>query len=183
MNRFAAATHLAAAGLGLTVGWWIYRPPAPIPEPPAPETRQADGSLVLRRDASAPVSIPKLPTGSRATRHASVTVRPTPPEAVPEGCPVCPDVRVDLTTVRQPDGTARVIAASPDGAVIGGVDVPLEPYTPPVAKKWAAGGYYSPLDNGFGGWVSRDLGPWVIGAQAGVAEKQVDVRGFVGIRF
>lgn len=182
MNRLAVTTHLAAIGLGLTAGWWIYRPHV-APEPPAPEARQSDGSLILRRDASAKPDLPKLPAGSRATRHASVTVRPIPLEAAPAGCPVCPDVRVDLTTVEQPDGSRRVVAASPDGSVIGGVDIPLEGRSVQTAKKWAAGGYYSPLDKGFGGWVSRDLGPWVIGAQAGVAEKQVDVRGYVGIRF
>lgn len=183
MSRLAIASHLAAAGFGLTVGWWIYRPAPPAPEKPAAESRQSDGSLVLRRDAGVKPDLPELPTGSRATRHASVTVRPKPSEAVPAGCPVCPDVRVDLTTVRQPDGTARVVAASPDGTVAGGVDIPLEPVTPPSAKKWAAGGYFSPLDNGFGGWVQRDLGPWVIGGAGGVAEKQVDVRAYVGVRF
>lgn len=183
MTRLAILTHLAAAGIGFTAGWWIYRPADPIPEPPATESRQVDGSLILRRDASAPVSLPKLPTGSRATRHASVTVRPKQPEAVPVGCPVCPDVRVDLTTVEQADGSKRIIAASPDGVVIGGMDVPIEPVKIQTAKKWAAGGYFSPLDNGFGGWVQRDIGPWVVGAAAGVAEKQVDVRGYVGVRF
>ena len=182
MTRTAILSHLAAAGLGLTAGWWIYRP-VQIAEPPAPEARQSDGSLILRRDAGVKPDLPKLPSGSRATRHASVTVRPASPEAVPAGCQVCPDVRVDLTTVEQPDGSRRVVAASPDGTVTGGVDVPIEARSVQTAKKWAGGGYYSPLDNGFGGWVSRDLGPWVIGAQAGVAEKQVDVRAFVGIRF
>lgn len=182
MNRLSVTTHLAALGLGLTAGWWIYRPVS-IAEPPAPEARQSDGSLILRRDAGVKPDLPKIPAGAKPVRHASVTVRPKQPEAAPAGCPVCPDVRVDLTTVEQPDGSRRVVAASPDGTVTGGVDVPIEARSVQTAKKWAGGGYYSPLDNGFGGWVSRDLGPWVIGAQAGVAEKQVDVRAFVGIRF
>lgn len=38
----------------------------------------------------------------------------------------CPPVRVDLSLVRMKDKTRRVLASSPDGSVVGGIDVPIE---------------------------------------------------------
>lgn len=179
--RLSVASHIAAAGFGLSVGWFIYSPKT-VNEPPAPEVRQADGSIILKREPGKP-KLPNIPGGSKVTRHASVTVRPEQPEAAPAGCPVCPDVQVMLTTIERPDGSKRVIAESPNGEIIAGTDIPLEAATKADIKLWSAGGYYSPLDNGFGGFVQRDVGPFTVGGMAGVADRKADVRAFVGIRF
>jgi hypothetical protein len=74
-------------------------------------------------------------------------------------------VRVDLSLVRLQDQTRRVIASSPDGHVVGGVDIPIESPTPARTMKWAAGGLWNPADHTFGGWIDRDLGPFRIGPQ------------------
>lgn len=174
-------SHVAAAGLGLSLGWFIYRP-VTVTEPPAPEVRQADGSLILKREpGKSPGKLPGMPKGTRATRHAEVTVRSNEP--VPEGCPVCPDLHVMLTTVEAPDGSKRVIAQSTNGEIIAGTDIPLEPVKITTPKLWSAGGYYSPLDRGFGGYIQRDVGPLVVGGMAGIADRKADFRAYVGIRF
>lgn len=179
--RLSVASHIAAAGFGLSVGWFIYHPQT-VNEPPAPEVRQADGSIILKREpGKSPGKLPDIPGGSRPTRHAEVTVRSLEP--VPEGCPKCPDLHVMLTTIERPDGSKRVIAESQNGEIIAGTDIPLEPATKADIKLWSAGGYYSPLDNGFGGFVQRDVGPFTVGGMAGVADRKADVRAFVGIRF
>ena len=192
------ATHLAAVGLGLTCGWWIYRPAPSRPEPPAVASRQRDGSLVLERTtdpAVLPAKRPIIPAGTKPVRVTTVEIAPTQQEmALGSTQPKCPDVRVDLTTVEDKAGNRRVVASSPDGTVVGGVDVPLIESQPPAdPPKWAAGGYYSPLNRGFGGWLQRDVGPFVLGGSGGVyqtrgsgttpARNDVDVRVQVGIRF
>ena len=71
----------------------------------------------------------------------------------------CPPVTVALTLVRQPDGTKRVIASSPDGQVTGGMDVPVEAAKPPPrVLVWSVGVVNGGRDR-YGGFVSRDLGP------------------------
>ncbi len=185
------ATHLACIGIGLTGGWWIYRPNPSHIETPAIAVRQNDGSLVLERttDKNA-IKMPLLPAGTKPVRVTTVQIRPTQPETALESTrPVCPDVHVNLTTVEDKAGNRRVVASSPDGTVVGGVDVPLVEVPGEVKKHpWAAGGYYSPLNRGFGGFIQRDVGPFVVGGSGGVyrsagARNDVDVRVHVGIRF
>lgn len=190
------ATHLAALGLGLTGGWYFYRPGPPHVEPPSIAARQSDGSLVLERTTdrdALPAKRPVIPAGTKPVRVTTVEIAPTQPETAQGATqPKCPDVRVDLTTVEDKDGNKRVIAASPDGTVIGGIDVPLVEVPGAAAPKlWTGGGYYSPLNRGFGGFLNRDIGPFVVGASAGVyqihagtvARNDVDLRLQFGIRF
>jgi hypothetical protein len=110
-----------------------------------------------------------IPKGSKVERVVSVTVRHNPRASVgrpdvSQGGETCPDVTVDLTLVKNADDTRSVIASSPDGEVIAGVDIPREllpkESTPP---KWAIGGmYYS--NRGYAVRVERDLGPLRLGA-------------------
>lgn len=140
---------------GLLCGWWL-RSPVRLHEPPAPSVRQADGSLVVERvdPATQPQKPPHaLPKGSVEERRVSVVVQPrrgvvskmetggsseaarlvasnrsdllSQPGKMVDSCD-CPPVQVDLSLVRMPDKTRRVVASSPDGQVVSGIDVPVE---------------------------------------------------------
>lgn len=205
--------------LGLTIGWKLWKPkPAPV-ETAAPAARQADGSLVLERkpDAAAKPA-QELPKGAKVERIVQVTVQPKAVQPLP-GIPTpgsggapeartpgmdpasapgnpgttspCPPVRVDLTLVRMPDQTRRVIASSPDGTVVGGVDIPEAPQPQPRVLKWAAGGSWNPADHTYGAWVDRDAAFLRLGAEVnqvrapalagGATSYEARIR--VGIRF
>jgi hypothetical protein len=72
-----------------------------------------------------------------------------------------------MSLIRQGDGR-RVIASSPDGAVIGGIDVPIEAGTIPAERPWAAGlSCEASRDCGktLGVWIDRDLARVRVGAE------------------
>lgn len=175
-----------AGGVGLE--WELWRPTTAPREIAAPEVRQKDASLVLARAPDAHAKPKQLvPAGATVERVVSVTVQPSallPANVSREtaqpattiatvGVEVprrdsgagptqvtCPPVRVDLTLLRMQDGTHRVTASSPDGAVIGGVDIPVEAAKPPPRDlRWSAGALYNPAAKTYGGFVTRDLGP------------------------
>lgn len=193
---------LSGIGAGLTGGWFLWHSPAPVIETYAPATKQGDGSLVLERKPELkPVPAHRIPAGGKVERVVTVTVRPkisgSPAPAQPmdenipaggPGLPV-PDVHLDMSLVRLPDGSRRVVASSPDGEVVGGVDVPATDEAVKASKplKWAAGGYYSPTGSGYGGWLERDFGPFRVGADVGTIKEQqrygFDARARIGIRF
>lgn len=126
------------------------------PEPPAPEQRQADTSLILERRPE-PTAKPKqrIPRAARVERITQVTVQPDTP--APAAGQPCPPITVDMTLIREPDGARRVIASSPDGQVISGLDIPVEQIAitqPP--RRWAAGLSWAPNQT-YGVWVERDV--------------------------
>jgi hypothetical protein len=172
-KRLIAWTLAFAAGLW--TGWMLWRPETPKPETYAPPVRQQDGSLVLERkpqeDAKPAQTVPK---GAKVERIVQVVVQPSQPVhpalLPPSGSVAlepnrsCPPVRVDLTLVRMPDQSRRVVASSPDGQVIGGVDIPVEAAAPQRVLKWAAGPSWNPADRTFGAWIERDAGFLRLGA-------------------
>jgi hypothetical protein len=200
-----AIPALGLLALGLLGGWWLYHGRPSPPEPPAPAIHQTDGSLILERSPSGkPADHPEdpilkpagtLPKGAVVERNVEVIVRPAPQlntrgsqydkdthlEMPNPGAPdlsaafQCPDVKVDLSLVRMKDQTHRVIASSPDGKVIAGLDVPVS--EPPSFKpqRWTAQGMVGwDTKQGrqvFGGQVSRNLGPFTlsVGAIGGTA--------------
>lgn len=194
---------LSGIGAGLCGGWFLWHPAPAVIETPAPAVVQSDGSLILERKPELKPEPPHhIPAGGKVERVVTVTVRPkvsgSPAPAQPiedsvkpaggPGLPV-PDVHVDMSLIRLPDGSRRVVASSPDGDVVGGVDIPA---TEEAAKqsrvlKWAAGGYYSPTGSGYGGWLERDFGPFRVGADVGTIKEQqrygLDARARIGIRF
>lgn len=108
-----------------------------------------------------------IPRGAKLEREMSVTVKPKArPFDNKTSCPPCPPVTVDMSLVKMPDNTRRVIASSPDGDVVGGLDIPIEPGKPPDEKKWAVGLTASVTSGmGFGVFVDRDMGPFRVGAE------------------
>lgn len=214
-NAKAAAWGLAGLlifAAGLTTGWMLWRPKAQKAETYAREVRQQDGSLVLERKPQAdakPAQV--IPKGAKVERVVQVTVQPTtPPQSLgpsvgPQGgtsgsSPVeleapaaatSPPVRVDLTLVRMPDLTRRVVASSPDGQVVGGVDIPVETADRPRLLRWAAGGVYGVTSGGgrsVGAFLHRDFAFVRAGVEvtrdtpAGLASQWTG-RAMVGIRF
>ncbi len=170
--------------LGLLTGWWLYKDEV-IAETPRPAVVQTDGSVVLERtpEAKPQAQAPKLP--GKLSRTVTVTVKPKPqPEPAkpnPDGfCPVakeCPALTVRLDLVKDDDGQ-RVIASSPDGDIIGGMDVPVEKWIKRNENLWAAGLTYS-HDRRLGAFIDRNLGPF----RAGIEADAESVRLRVGIRF
>lgn len=186
---------LVAGGLvaGLLCGWWL-RSPGRLHEPPAASIRQGDGSLVVERvePSTQPAKPPHaLPAGSVEEHRVSVVVQPKrgvvkqslTPVQDPEVARLvasndhpaaagkvidsydCPPVQVDLSLVRMPDHTRRVVASSPDGQVVSGIDVPIELISVPRIPRWTASAVAVADLDGIrpGILLTRRLGPIVVG--------------------
>jgi hypothetical protein len=144
------------------------------------------GSIPLKPEAD-------IPKGAKVERVVEVTVQPrsvpqgTSDPGIPQGLAntlkiptlgglggavanVCPPVRVDLSLIRLKDKSQRVLASSPDGQVVGGIDVPIAPLQLPRVARWTAeglAGYDSnTAKNVFGGQVSYSRGPFVLSGGA-----------------
>lgn len=162
LKRHARLLIVIACSLtaAYALGWWLGRP-AKVIETPLPAAAQADGSLVLARAPDAKAQ-PKqaVPKGARVERVVAVEVKPAALKPPGEA------LRVDMSLVRLPDSTRRVIASSPDGEVVGGLDIPVETAAPaPEPKKWAAGVSWSPTHHTAGVWIERDIGRLRLGAE------------------
>ncbi|MBC2731394.1 hypothetical protein [Thiobacillus sp.] len=168
----SAIALIAAAAFG----WWMGQP-KPVQETAAPEQRQADGSLKLERQPDAQAK-PKqrIPPKAKVERLSRVTVQPA---AIAEAGKPCPPVTVDMTLVRESDGGRRVLASSPDGQVVGGLDIPVETAAPPPEpKRWAAGVSWAPADSTAGVWIERDVPVFNQVVRAGIEVNQVRVDTF-----
>lgn len=174
MPRWVPLAAIAVALFSaVAFGWWLGQP-KPVRETAAPEVRQADGSVVLeRRPNAAAKPKQRIPRKAKVERVAQVTVQPA---AIAEPGKPCPPVTVDLSMIREPDGMRRVLASSPDGQVVGGLDVPVETAAPPAEpKRWAAGLSWSPSAQTPGVWIERDVPvfKWVVRMGAEVNQTRV----------
>lgn len=143
---------LAAVACLAALATWYFMQPKPVVETPAAAVEQPDGSVVVERKPDATAK-PKqaVPKGAKVERVGSITVKPA---ATPDH-----PVTVDWSLVRLGDNSKRVVASSPDGQVIGGVDIPVETAEPPPPPKlWAAGISYNPSQQTPGVWIERDVG-------------------------
>jgi hypothetical protein len=165
------------ASLAICFAWSLLRyrdgtAPPPADMEPAPEILQSDMSLVLER-APDPKAKPahELPEGAVAERIVQVTIQPNAESlAIPKGFAggdaawLPRPLTLDLTLARMPDGGHRVVASTPDGMIVKGLDVPV---SAPTFRNFrnAAGGTYT-LGGGYGAWYHRALGErWTVGAQ------------------
>lgn len=132
-----------------------------------------------------------VPDGAKVLRNIQVTVDPRPnlsdglskksgnpvegktssqdaslSRAIGPGASTCAPVTVDLSLIQLKDKTQRVIASSPDGKVVGGLDVPVTETTPFKVQRWTASalaGYDSNTHrNVFGGSASYERGPFAV---------------------
>jgi hypothetical protein len=200
-------SHASVALAAFLLAWWIWHP-RPAFEPPAPAKELPGGGLVLERAIVTPpadVREAAREAGGKLERAVRVIVRPrsvpapapvasetatphTPEVAVPvaaasaPGCQ-CAPVTVELGLVRMPDRTRRVVATSPDGEILGGLDIPVD--MPALARKprWAAGMTYEPRLREFGAFVDRDIGPLRLGVALQNRREGAAVVLRAGIRF
>jgi hypothetical protein len=187
IDRLLLSLATLAAGFGLA--WWLFAAPTPKPEPAAAAVTQADGSLVIERAAQAPKTKPvhATPKGAKVERVVQVKVQPRAADPAAPAASVPKPVTVDLSLVRLPDQTRRVIASSPDGDIVGGLDIPVEPVPYVAPRPWAAGLSYGPLDRSVGVWVDRDIGPLRAGVEVvqrrEPGRSSIEARVRIGIRF
>ena len=138
-------------GLGVGLGWKIWGPKTPktVMEQPQAAIIHQDGAVTLaeKPNPNATPSQPQsdLPKGGVVQRVSKVVVQPyatTQPQPLPglpstptqENLPdsPCPPVEIDMTTVKLPDNSHRVIVSSPSGRILdSSVDVPVEPVDVP----------------------------------------------------
>lgn len=191
--KIKAAVAVVIYGAGMLTGWIFWKPTPTKPETYAREVRQQDGSMVLERKPQADAKpAQQIPAGAKVERVVQVTVQPravapssaseAPAEtngiaqeakASPAGATSipwtpCPPVLVDLSLVRMKDQSRRVIASSPDGEVVGGVDIPVETPDRPRELRWSAGGIYGVTSGGgrsVGAFLHRDVAFLRLGAE------------------
>lgn len=167
------------AAIGAAVAAVLLWPrPQPVIEVAKPAMVQSDESLILERTDTQPSVKPPhvVPKGSTVERVVQVKVKPKvviadgikdAPSLSPDAKPANNPITVDLSLVRLTDDTKRVIASSPDGEIVGGMDIPIETltYKPRV---WAAGISVDPVHQVGGVWVERDISRIRLGVDAGV---------------
>lgn len=170
---------LALSIIGAAVAAALFWPrPQPVIEVAKPAIVQSDESLILERTDTQPSVKPPhvVPKGSTVERVVQVKVKPKvviadgindAPSLSPDAKPANNPITVDLSLVRLTDDTKRVIASSPDGEIVGGMDIPIETlaYKPRV---WAAGISVDPVHQVGGIWVERDISRIRVGVDAGV---------------
>lgn len=167
--------------LGLGLGWKLYQPkPEAQIIKAQPAERQKDGSLILETNPqAAPKAARVVPAGAKVDRTIKVKLEPSKayvealvrtPEINPEdkashsggkNYQNIPPMTIDLTLLTTKDGSQRVAASSPDGNIIGGLDIPaIRPSKP--EPKWAAGALCRLTQSGrvYGAFVDRDFGPF-----------------------
>lgn len=140
------------------------KPPHALPTGSVEERRVS--VVVQPRRGTVKQSLTPRPDSAEVARLEASGDRPTckPSLQVPDSCD-CPPVRVDLSLVRMPDRTRRVVASSPDGQVVSGIDAPSELLSVPRIPRWTASAVAVADIDGIrpGILITRRLGPIVVG--------------------
>lgn len=177
--------------IGLAIGWKLYKP-TEIIETAAPEQVLEDLNVIVLQRLPENVAPPVPKTikkaakkiGGKLERAGGVTVKPEPTPESPAECE-CEEVKIDFGLVDTGNGK-RVVATAEGGKIIGGYDIPLEPYVENKESKWEVGAVV-PVENyeGVGPYVSRKVGPFSVGVQAmqPSQEEGWTAMATVGIRF
>ena len=130
----------------------LWPRPQPVIEVAKPAIVQSDESLILERtDKPTAVIADGIKDAPGVSRDAHPANNPR---------------AGDLSLVRLKDDTKRVIASSPDGEIVGGMDIPVETLTY-KSRVWAAGISVDPVHQVGGVWVERDIGRIRVGAEVG----------------
>lgn len=200
---------LIAAALGIAVGWMAHSPVKAVHEAAAPAQRQADGSLVLARaegTTTPPAAPHAIPKGAVEERRIQVVVQPArgvishvqdiaptmtkgdslsllrdaPHPGAVDSCD-CPPVTVDLSLIRNKDKTHRVVASSPNGQILSGLDIPIESAHEVRIPRWTLSALAVADLEGIrpGALLQRRLGPVVLGAGAFVSPVNLKPAGIV----
>jgi hypothetical protein len=166
LGAFVGAAALAA--------WQV---PTNVVETPAAAQTQPDGSLVLERMPDSKAKPENaIPEGGKAVRVVHGEIKPKEPD-----CPIC---TFDLTLVRMPDNTSRVVLSSQTGTILGGLDVPVATLKIDKDHPWAAGISRGTGFESWGAWLDRDFGPVRFGGEANKnGDGQYEARIKLGLRF
>ena len=168
-----AIVAIAALLLAVAGGVWLGRQsmPALVAEDVSPQPAQSlPGNAVMLERKPVAKARPIKP-GTTVERAITTTVQPDDPE--------CEPVTVDLQLVHDGDGR-RVVASSPDGVVVGGLDVPVRQIAFEESRPWAAGISYG-TDRSQGIWIDRDLDRVRVGAEIiRRQDGQAEIRARVG---
>lgn len=124
---------LLAFGLGLGLGWklWMGKTTTVYREVPAPPIKLSNGGEVLeKRVAKSPSIKQELPQGSTVLEEGSIIFEPTKP--IEDDQHVTPpeplkQYTINFAVVKLSDNSRRISASSPDGTIVGGVDVVIDP--------------------------------------------------------
>lgn len=158
----AAGCLLLAFVCGLGLGWKLYRGKTTtiVKEVPAPTIYLPGGTTVLEKRVVKTVTITKeKPGGSTVLEEGSIVIQPRPPLEI-SSSQVPAKITVNFAVLRMVDGSRRVEASSPDGKVIGGVDIVVDlpaPVSAPLLN--AAGLVYGTTawgDTAKGAFYDRD---------------------------
>jgi hypothetical protein len=142
-------------GLGMGTEYYLGHRTTMKMETTAPQVWQKDGSLILARVPDA-TATPKqeIPKGDVVERIGKIVVQSKSNEApgatngnIPLGAEKIPalpptPMTIDWSLVKEPDGNQRMIVSSPDGTIVGGVDIPVAPIVTPKPLLWSAGVVY-----------------------------------------
>lgn len=151
------------------------------PEPAAPAIHQKDGSVVLERKETNPEtkSNVELPPGAKLQRKITLMVKPQEQQSEngvltqssnasgwvgPDGVNLSLEkltqsnpLVIDLSLVKMPDGTTRVVGKTGEGYTLEGLDQPVEPLEAPVAYKNALHISARLAGGGYGVFYTRDF--------------------------
>lgn len=166
---YGAACGLLGGLGGFHLGRATTNESLSVPENIAPQQseRNPDESLTLERNPAAKLPEISVPQGANIERRTRATVQPDTPKDWPNEGPSCPPVSIDMTLL-QIDGGRRVVASSPDGRIVGGIDVPAHGFTVQTQYRWAAGITGDPVDQEVTAvWIDRDFGRVRVGAEFG----------------
>jgi hypothetical protein len=176
----AIVSALLGMVAGLFIGHSLYYKPV-AKETPAFAVKQPDKSLILARDPDAKAKpAHQIPKGATVERIVKVIVKAKPEQTNPVESTKraepdhiadvgnmidCPPVNLDLSLVRMPDETRRVIVSSQNGDVLDGIDIPVEAAkTVSDEKKWSVGGTYF-TNKIWAARVGRDIGPVTVSGE------------------
>jgi hypothetical protein len=139
MTKLYAATvlMLITFGLGLGLGWKLWRGKMTTitRDVPGPAIILHDGGQVLEKKiASKSTIIQVIPDGAHVQEEGTIIFRPNPdpaPDDHPAKVPDAPhDFHINFALVTMADGSRRVVASSPEGKVVGGIDIVVDPHKP-----------------------------------------------------
>lgn len=171
--------------------WWSR--PKPVAVIPHDQVRNNDGTLTSGRTADPIKPVSRVPIGSKQVAGFRAKTKPAKPEAIPGADPAktkeceaflqCPAVTITGTIIQDRNGQQDLILSENVDAAVFAPTVSLQPYRP-----WAAGLSFD-TDTQFGAWLTRDIGPVVIGISGRTKEPGADavnvptIEARIGLRF
>ena len=181
-KSFTAGTYALAVLLGIGIGSSWSRP-KPVVVVAHDQVRNADGTLTAARTADPIKPVSRVPIGSKQVAGFIAKTKPAKPEAVPGADPKvvkscmsilhCPSVQIRGTITQDKNGQQDMTLTENVDSATFAPTISAQKYRP-----WSVGVSYD-TDMQYGAWVTRDIGPVVLGV--GAKNREIEAR--VGWRF